>query len=186
MSTHAKGISISYATSNNTAGLATSGGTLTSFSGIDGNYTYTTNTIPAIHYGGSTITGSTVGWEKQLEGLEKVGERIIKNNGNFPPFNQVKVDDNTYLLEFALAGFSKKDIKVTQEKNALTIEGSVEEEDEREYIGTKGIATRSFTRTFALAEYVEVDSAEMKDGILTVTLTRNLPKEEQPKKITIK
>ncbi len=136
-------------------------------------------------YGGVNLSSQFIGWEKQIENLEMIGERMIKNSGNFPPYNVIKEDDDTFLIEFAVAGFSKKDIEVKQEKNALIIEASIKEDDSKEYI-YKGIAARSFTRAFALAEYVEVKSATFEDGILTIKLIRYLPKEEQPKVIDIK
>lgn len=166
--------SISISTAANSGYLTTSGSTLT-------NAWYT----PTVTFGGTDLSKAFIGWDEQLKDLEKIGERMLKNTGNFPPYNVIKEDDNTYLVEFAVAGFGKKDVKVTQEKNALIIEGNIEEDEDREYVH-KGIATRSFTRTFALAEHVEVTAATYADGILTVTLVRNLPKEEQPKKITIK
>ena len=156
--------------------------------GTNNAYTLTTtSTVPAIYttYGGSNISNQFIGWDKQMESLEKIGEKIVKNSGNFPPYNVVKEDDNTFLIEFAVAGFSKRDISVEQEKNALIITGSIEENEDKKYVH-KGIATRSFTRAFALAEYVEVRSATFEDGILTVKLVRDLPKEEQPRQITIK
>ena len=170
----------------NTFSISTSGSTLTN-STING-LGYATNavyTYPTVTYAGTDLSKAWIGWDEQIKDLEKIGERMLKNTGNFPPYNVIKQDDNTYIVEFAVAGFGKKDVKVTQEKNALIIEGNIEEDEDKEYVH-KGIATRSFTRTFALAEHVEVTAANYADGILTVTLVRTLPKEEQPKKITIK
>jgi len=152
------------------------------------NTTNTTYSNPALYvttYGGSNISNHFIGWDDQIKNLEKIGEKIVKNSGNYPPYNVVKEDEDTFLIEFAVAGFSKKDIIVEQEKNALIITGSIDEDKEKNYVH-KGIATRSFTRAFALAEYVEVRSAEFEDGILTVKLVRDLPKEEKPRQITIK
>lgn len=170
----------------NSLSITTSGSTLTN-STVAGTGYYTTASLnyPTVTYGGTDLSKAWIGWDEQIKDLEKIGERMLKNTGNFPPYNVIKEDENTYLVEFAVAGFGKKDVKVTQEKNALIIEGNIEEDEEVEYVH-KGIATRSFTRTFALAEHVDVTSATYADGILSVTLTRNLPKEEQPKKITIK
>jgi molecular chaperone IbpA len=156
--------------------------------GTNNAYTVTTTgTVPNMYttYGGSNISNQFIGWDKQMENLEKIGEKIVKNSGNFPPYNVIKEDEDTFLIEFAVAGFSKRDISVEQEKNALIITGSIEEDEDKKYVH-KGIATRSFTRAFALAEYVEVKSATFEDGILTVKLVRELPKEEQPRQITIK
>lgn len=158
----------------NSGYLTTAGNTLTN-----------TWAMPTVTFGGTDLSKGFIGWDEQIKDLEKIGERMLKNTGNFPPYNVIKEDDNTYLVEFAVAGFGKKDVKVTQEKNALIIEGNIEEDEEKDYVH-KGIATRSFTRTFALAEHVEVTAANYADGILTVTLVRTVPKEEQPKKIAIK
>ena len=154
---------------------------------VGGTYNYTTTSIPAVYttYNGSNISNQFIGWDKQIENLEKIGEKIVKNSGNFPPYNVIKEDEDTFLIEFAVAGFSKEDIEVKQEKNALIIEGSIEEDEDKNYVH-KGIATRSFTRAFALAEHVEVRSASFENGILTVKLVRELPKEERPKIIDIK
>lgn len=149
------------------------------------NYSYQTSSIPAIHYGGTDISKSFIGWDSTVKEIEKLGERMIKNSGNFPPYNVIKVDEDTYLIEFAVAGFTKENVKVSQEKNALIIEGSMHEDEDREYLH-KGIATRSFNRVIALAEHVEVIGAEFKNGILTVTVERIVPEEEQPKVIKIK
>jgi molecular chaperone IbpA len=152
------------------------------------NSTTLTYAAPAVYtttYGGSNISNQFIGWDEQIKSLEKIGEKIVKNSGTFPPYNVIKEDENTFLIEFAVAGFSKKDISVEQEKNALVIIGSIEDDKDKKYVH-KGIATRSFTRAFALAEYVEVQSATFEDGILTVKLVRELPKEEQPRQITIK
>ena len=142
-------------------------------------------TYPTVNYGGIDLSKSFIGWDEQIRDLEKIGEKMLKNTGNFPPYNVVKEDDDTFLIEFAVAGFSKKDITVSQEKNALLIEGKIEEDKEKKYVH-KGIATRSFSRAFALAEYVEVDSAEFENGILIVKLIREVPKEERPRQISIK
>jgi len=149
------------------------------------NTTYSNPGLYVTTYGGSNISNHFIGWDDQIKNLEKIGEKIIKNSGNYPPYNVVKEDEDTFLIEFAVAGFSKKDITVEQEKNALIITGSIEEDEEKNY-AHKGIATRSFTRAFALAEYVEVKSATFEDGILTVKLIRVLPEEEKPRQITIK
>jgi molecular chaperone IbpA len=169
----------------NSISISTAGNTNYLTTGTTLSNTVWTNTFPTVTYGGTDLSKAFIGWDEQIKDLEKIGERMLKNTGNFPPYNIIKENDNTYLVEFAVAGFSKKDVKVTQEKNALIIEGNIEEDDKIEYVH-KGIATRSFTRTFALAEHVEITAATYADGILTVTLVRNIPKEDQPKKITIK
>jgi molecular chaperone IbpA len=169
---------VSISASNTITGMTSVGGLVSNLNAINyPTYSYT--------YGTTDVTKQFIGWDEQLKDLEKLGERVIKNTGNFPPYNVIKEDDDTFIIEFAVAGFSKDDITVKQEKNALIIEGEIEENEEKKYVH-KGIATRSFSRAFALAEYVEVIDAGFKNGILSITLERILPEEEQPKTIKIK
>lgn len=161
---------------------------------ISNNYLSTTpailyNGIPTVTttYNGSDVSKYWLGWEDQLKSLELLGETVLKNSGTFPPYNIIVEEDGSITIELAIAGFTKNDVKVKQEKNALLIEGLIEEDkNEKKNYKHKGIATRAFTKAFALAEYVEVDSAKFKDGILTIKLVRNLPEEEKPRQIDIK
>ena len=104
---------------------------------------------------------------------------------SYPPYNLVKVDEDTYQLSLALAGFSKDEVSVSVDNGSLIVKGEKTEESSKEVLH-KGIATRKFTRTFALGEYMEVDRAEMADGILNVFVERNIPEEKKPKQISIK
>jgi len=111
-------------------------------------------------------------------------DQVIKSNeGTFPPYNVRKVDDNNFVIELAVAGFSEKDLTVTEQDGNLTVSGE-KAESEAEYL-YKGIAARKFTRTYALSEYVRTVSAELKDGILFVTLKKDVPEEKQPRTISI-
>ena len=103
---------------------------------------------------------------------------------NYPPYNIEKVSDYEYKLTFAVAGFSEKDISVTQKENTLAIKGEITPL-EKEYL-YKGIAERTFEQTFKLSEYMNVEYAELKDGMLNISLVQDLPKEKQPRKIKIK
>ncbi len=104
---------------------------------------------------------------------------------SYPPYNLIKIDDDNYQLSLALAGFSKDEVNVSVEKGSLIVKGEKKEETSNEVLH-KGIATRKFTRTFALGEYMEVDRAEMADGILNIFVERNIPEEKKPKTIKIK
>jgi molecular chaperone IbpA len=109
------------------------------------------------------------------------------NTPAYPPYNVIKFTDDEYTLQFAVAGFKKEDISITTEKNILKISGQMAEpefEDGARYVH-KGIAGRKFSRAFTLPEYFEVDWAGLEDGILSVSLLRNLPEEKKPKTITI-
>lgn len=102
---------------------------------------------------------------------------------NYPPYNIVKEDDENFCIELAVAGFSKKDIEISREKNVLTIEGKVDE-DSKDFVH-KGLASRAFKRSFNLADLVEVKGADMKDGILHVKLVKVVPEEDKPVVIKI-
>ena len=103
---------------------------------------------------------------------------------NYPPYNIVKFDNKTYELSFAVAGFSKKEISVTQKEGNLFIEGNNSVTDEKEYLH-KGIAERDFKQSFKLSEYMIVTDAKLENGLLKVVLVQELPKEKQPKEIKI-
>ena len=102
---------------------------------------------------------------------------------SYPPYNIEKVSDYEYKLTFAVAGFSDKDISVTQKENTLAIKGEITPL-EKEYL-YKGIAERTFEQTFKLSEYMNVKDAKLKDGMLNITLVQELPKEKQPKETKI-
>ena len=108
----------------------------------------------------------------------------LSNQGNYPPYNLIKIDDDNYMVELALAGFKKENINVAQEKNVLTITGSNDLQEENSYIH-KGIGARSFTRTFSLSEFMEVAGVMMSDGVLKVLVIRNVPEEAKPKSFDI-
>lgn len=110
--------------------------------------------------------------------------RIEQNQVKYPPYNIIKTDDNHYEVEMAIAGFTQDDLDITVEDGVMTIVGSKEQEDDTEYLH-KGIGTRSFKRTFTLADTIVVQDAELKDGILHVHLENVIPDEKKPRKIAI-
>jgi len=124
-----------------------------------------------------------IGFNRELDRLNNVHREA--HNKSYPPYDLLKLDDDTYLLSLAIAGFSKEDIDVSVDNGTLIIKGEIVEVTDAEVVH-KGIATRKFTRTFALGEYMEVDRAEMADGILNVFVERNIPEEKKPKAIKIK
>ena len=111
---------------------------------------------------------------KQLSSTARVG--------GYPPYNIYKKKDS-WILELAVAGFSKENIDISVQELTLTVEGQLDD-FEAETIH-KGIATRDFKQEFALAEYVVVKGAELKDGLLRITLEKELPEEKKPKVIEI-
>ena len=112
------------------------------------------------------------------------------NVSNYPPYNIVKVDKNKFDVEVALAGFNKKDINVSVENGMLTIESKQEEKskdkDEDGEVIHKGISKRYFKRSFTIADDVEVKGAELKDGLLRVSMEKIIPESKKMKTINIK
>ena len=124
-----------------------------------------------------------IGFNRELDRLNHIHREATHQS--YPPYNLVKVDEDTYKLSLAIAGFSKDEVEVSVDNGSLIVKGEKTEEG-TENVLHKGIATRKFTRTFALGEYMEVDRAEMANGILSVFVERNIPEEKKPKTIKIK
>lgn len=125
----------------------------------------------------------TVGFDEQFQLLEDL--RKSAKTVAYPPYNIKEIEEGScYEIEMAVAGFSKEDINLTVEDRTLKVEGGSKDSKSENYVH-KGIAARAFTQTFALGEYVEVTGADLKNGILTITLERNLPEEKKPKVIEI-
>ena len=121
-----------------------------------------------------------IGFDRYFEDLERMSN-ITQTN--YPPYNVVKEDDEHFSVELAVAGFSKKDVSITKEKNVLVIEGKVEDES-KDFVH-KGLASRAFKRSFTLADDVEISGASLKDGILVVSLERIITEEDKPISIKI-
>ena len=136
--------------------------------------------IPSIHKFG-------IGFDSILDELMRVNAQ--QTNTNYPPYNIVKHSEDAFAIELAVAGFREGDIKITLEKNVLTIKGeqtvSLDElEKDVEYVH-RGISARNFDRIFTLADYVEVIGAKSENGILTIELERQVPEEQKPKTVAI-
>lgn len=104
----------------------------------------------------------------------------------FPPYNLIKVDDDHYTVEIALAGYKKDEIEVTVEKDLLTVKSVEKDEDQDEEVLHQGIAKRLWTQKFVLGEWMEVKEATLKEGLLTIKVERELPEEAKPKVIKVK
>lgn len=107
-----------------------------------------------------------------------------KPHQSYPPYNVVKKDEDHYLIEIAVAGFSKEDIDLTLEKGVLTVEGKKKVEDTNEYVH-KGISARAFKRSFTLADTIEVVGADVINGMLLIGLENVVPEEEKPTTINL-
>jgi len=109
---------------------------------------------------------------------------------NYPPYNIVETSKNKYDIEVALAGYNKKDIEVSYEDGQLLIRSKKSDKEEsKDSDGNtiyKGIAKRYFERSFTIADDVEIKGAELKDGLLKVSLEKIIPESKKPKTIDIK
>jgi molecular chaperone IbpA len=117
--------------------------------------------------------------------LGRLNTAYKTNSQSYPPYDLLKLDDDTYQISLAIAGFSREDIDVSVDNGTLIIRGEIVEVTDAEVVH-KGIAGRKFVRSFALGEYMEVTSAELKDGMLHVHVVRIVPEEKKPKSIKIK
>lgn len=130
-----------------------------------------------------------VGADRLAKTLRDNAEWLANNvPASYPPFNLKKADENKYVIEMAVAGFGKQDIEITLEDNKLVVKGNVandSKDDEKDYF-YKGLANRAFTRQFTLADHVEINNAEMINGMLKIWLEHIIPEEKKPRKINIK
>jgi molecular chaperone IbpA len=123
-----------------------------------------------------------IGFNRELSRLNTAHKT---NSQSYPPYDLLKLDEDTYRLSLAIAGFTKDDLKISVDNGTLIIKGEIIEVTDAEVVH-KGIAGRKFVRSFALGEYMEVTGAEMKDGMLHVDVVRVVPEEKKPKEIAIK
>lgn len=133
--------------------------------------------IPHLHKFG-------IGFDSMFDELMRVTSQ--QSNSNYPPHNVIKTGDNTVTIEVAVAGFAEGEIDISVDKHVLTIAGArkTQEDSEHEYLH-RGISSRDFRHSFTLADHVEVKSASIRNGILSVHLEREVPEEAKPKAIAI-
>ena len=107
---------------------------------------------------------------------------------NYPPYNIVRTGDYTYDIELALAGFGKKDIDVQYEDGVVTVKSihKAEDKDEKDGVQYRGISKRQFTKSFTIADDVQVNGAELKDGLLKISMERIIPEAKKARSIDVK
>ena len=124
-----------------------------------------------------------VGFDTIVDELLRISQQ--QSQQNYPPYNVVRDTEDKFTIEVAVAGFEQGEIDVTIEGSMLVIRGEqTRQEDTRDYLH-KGISARDFTRSFGLAEHVEVIGAEVTNGILSIKLERQVPESAKPKAIAI-
>ncbi len=131
----------------------------------------------------------TVGFDNMFDHFERMFDGDVatfQTQVNFPPYNIVKTGDFTYDVELALAGFSKDDITVDYADNILTVKSvKKEKSDDKDGVLHRGISKRMFSKAFTIADDVEVKGAELKDGLLKISLERIVPEGKKPRNIEI-
>lgn len=124
-----------------------------------------------------------VGFETLINDLETFSSSM-QNVAKYPPHDLVKVDENHYYIELAVAGFGEEDITVNLEKDTLTVSGERDKSEEGEIVH-RGISKKSFTKSFKIAKDVEVESASLVHGLLRVDLRKVVPEDEKPRNIPV-
>ncbi|UIJ44835.1 Hsp20 family protein [Sphingomonas cannabina] len=125
---------------------------------------------------------STVGFDRLFDLLENGLTSQIADG--YPPFDLVRDGEDRYRIDMAVAGFRPDEIEVTAHQNMLTVSGRKQDSDDSRYIH-RGIAARDFERRFGLADYVQVKNADLRDGMLSIELVREIPEAMKPRKIAI-
>lgn len=123
----------------------------------------------------------SLGFERALGALEQISNLKV---GGYPPYNIRSVNDTTYMVEIAVAGFTKDELEIIVESGKLTVKGQKKVEENKQYL-YKGIADRTFIRDYQIADTIHVKNASILDGILYILLENIIPEEMKPKKIEI-
>jgi molecular chaperone IbpA len=128
------------------------------------------------------LSRSTIGFDHLFDMLDRGSP--WNADDNYPPYNIERVGDDNYRITLALAGFDASDVTITAEQNTLTVEGQKQQKTETDYL-YQGISARAFRRSFNLADYVQVKSANFENGLLKIDLVREVPEAMKPRRIAI-
>ncbi len=132
-------------------------------------------------YDFSPLFRTAIGFDR----LARLVDTLPQDAVSYPPYNIEKTGDDAYCLTLAVAGFSADDIELTVKDNSLFVVGRVAEEAAKGEFLHRGIAARAFSRRFALADHMVVESADIANGLLNVTIKRVVPEALKPRRITI-
>jgi molecular chaperone IbpA len=130
----------------------------------------------------SPLYRSVVGFDRLADLLDAANNETA--NG-YPPYNIERTDENAYRIDIAVAGFKPDELAIEVKENLLTVQGRKSANDEARRYLHRGLAERNFERRFQLADYVVVTDAQLADGLLSVSLRRELPEALKPRKIEI-
>jgi len=137
-------------------------------------------------YDFSPIYRNFVGFDR-MANLIDAASQASTNSNSYPPYNVARLDEDSYRVELAIAGFSETDIEIETHENVLTVKGQNSGQsanDEVDYLH-RGIAERGFERRFQLADHVKVQGASLENGMLTIALLREVPEALKPRRIEI-
>lgn len=134
----------------------------------------------------SPFRRSMVGFDRLFDALESANRGGL-TEANYPPYDIEKLSGDAYRITLAVAGFAPEDIDITAQQNLLVVSGKQAEagEDQGRNFVHRGIAARAFERRFQLADFVEVRSADLKNGLLVIELVREVPEAMKPRKIEV-
>ena len=142
------------------------------------NGEYVMNTIDL-----TPLYRNSVGFDRMAALLDNA-RRADSSSQGYPPYNIEVIEDNRYAISLAIAGFAEEDLDIKVENGVLTVRGKKAEEGDKNYLH-RGIANRSFERKFNLADYIEVTNADLVNGLLTISLVKEIPEAMKPKSIAI-
>jgi molecular chaperone IbpA len=130
----------------------------------------------------SPLYRSVVGFDRLASLLENASADAA---AGYPPYNIERTDENAYRVEIAVAGFRAEELNIEVKENLLTVQGRKAANDDQRRFLHRGLAERNFERRFQLADYVAVTEAKLADGLLSISLKRELPEALKPRQIEI-
>ena len=132
----------------------------------------------------SPLYCSTVGYDNLASILDQIAE-VDNEATTYPPYNIERLTENEYRITMAVAGFGKEDVEIEVNENTLLIRGKKKAADTERTFLHRGLASRAFERRFQLADYVEVRGADVRDGLLSIDLEREVPERLKPRIVQI-
>lgn len=127
---------------------------------------------------------SSIGFDRLATLLNSALTTENNAGSGYPPYNIEMLEENRYAITLAVAGFSLDELDIVVEKGVLTVRGKKANKEKRQYL-YHGISNRSFERKFNLADYIEVNGADLTNGLLTISLKKEIPEAHKPKTIAI-
>jgi molecular chaperone IbpA len=134
----------------------------------------------------SPLYRATVGFDRMMNLLDNAS-RVDDSAPSYPPYNIEKTGEDAYRITMAVAGFGEEDLDITVKEQSLVVSGKkkVDEKEEDVSYLHRGIATRAFERRFDLADHIRVDAAELRNGLLSIELVREVPEAMKPRTVKI-